>query len=1439
MKFFRLVVRAILRFVRAMRGMSSLSWHRLKDQLAPAPRLFVRIVRIVAILSALSWAAWFGLRLGGLDQSQDVWTPGEVASASRSRLGAISAALDTVRDRLAADPAIQHFTVQHSTQELFALLRQRDSVYAAHLPDSALTVSTSEGYRVADHGSAIYSADGRLLAWYTSRSVTFGFDTLLTGEALLANRDRGIFLESEPIYAYLTAVRKLVSHEGVLEGYIETKRLIATKEPVGGPRDATFLGGLRDAPHREVQVHFGGVPGRLRSNAEWTRVDLFADPSDPASFVGNLEIANRVTNDQSDLSIWLNVLWRLGTTLVLIGCLIWLLVAIAEPTEPTPNDRSGIPRPDGMIEDRPVSARVWFSLIVIGSITLVRILVARLGGLSMLVGAAYRNPADFTSDYGYGIAHNPFELFVTSVFATAAAVMFWIVWMPREPLVRDESKQKYFASLGPRKIIGLIGFMSVAVFASQLLADGVSSTVEAIVMGGPLRYMTVKQVLPAPGMLLMLLSFLGLGVAFLFLTSLLLTFALRSAISLLSRRLSVLTRIIFGSLLLAVLMLGAVFAGDLISLSEISLLYRSSLAALAFIVSLSVITIDALSPDTAQGDSSFLYKLPRSSRSILFILAISTLIMSPLIASKQLEADKLVAERMVRENAEVSTTELAGASARILLAARDRLNDWRQSGRDTAALREYAFLIWLDGAKSHPAWEAAINVTSEAHPSAVISHFATLGAASEMRRIGPILDSEVRLTSARDSGSETTVRIVPCLTSSCAPVAAGVLRYSDTLGGPSQQNASHGTRLLVSVALWSDLPVLVKPASQLQVIASPAFGVRGGSSVVSDPMADGSFVIAEYRPNARRITNAPWLDVPSALPLWTVRALRHVTSFWRSIAFGGDRFQTLFYRVPMSDAIITVSTPEPTFSRTLEFALRLNAIGLIYGAFIVLVLLVARQVATRRIRFTLRFRDRIFLIVLLISLVPLVVVTNVTRTLLSERAQSEEQDRLARDASVIKDRIARVFEAPSSSESGTRNRDLQIEVENLSQIIGRDFSVFDPAGRLRASSRPELYESSLLASTLGSRAIEEVALGERTFFTEPVRLGRETYEVGYQPVTSTTGSKLLAVLSLATMNEAVRIDAQVARTTSFVYGIFAALGLVLLGIGALFAARVASPILELIHATERVARGKLQTSIPVTRDDEIGELMQSFNEMTHELEKSREIVAQTERELAWKEMARQVAHEIKNPLTPMKLSVQHLEHAHEAKDPNFNSIFRRVIRTLREQIDVLTRIATEFSRFGAMPRRKWGPVNLRRVCESAVALFDSERSRIRFIIDVPKNLPLLHSDEDELRRAFVNLLRNAVQAIEGWGIVVIRAAEAEGMIHVKLRDTGFGMSEETLKRAFDPNFSTKTSGMGLGLALVKKTITDMSGSIRVESEPGHGTVFHIDLPARGYIEESE
>jgi len=1360
-------------------------------------RQFLLYTAGISILAAASNRL---LVYADLDATHNSWSIGAIDTLAQHRLRSIATALDSTRDRLAAEDKIRLDIGFHTTNDLFPILRAKDSAFGSRIPDSILYFSIPEARRTANRGVAVYSGEGRLLSWYSSVPATFSFDTVLNGEQLLANRDRGILLEDQPIYAYLLSIRKLISREGRLEGYVAAKWQLATKQPLTGNSTANFLSDSRARFHRELDLTFGGRPKADHAGSSWAYTDLYADPSDPQSFVGTLAVSDTPQSESSFLYRATRGLWIFGMSLALFGFLLWLLVAVAEAPQ----------------QLRPVASRSIYSVIVLLGLIVTRILISELGGIGMLFGSSYQEAGDFASDWGFGIVRNPLELFITTVFATAAVVMLWIIWMPRQRLVRDDSQKRDIETIVRREAWGLIIFTVGALLLSQLLIDVLSVMTESIVNNGSLRYLAVKRVLPAPGMLMMLLSFLGIGVSFLFSASLLLTFALRAVIFFVSRRLSLRSRIAYGCIIMAALWVGMMFLIDAADLTDTSLLYRTAVTTLVFLVSASIIVIDALAPGPLESGPSFLYKLPRSSRSILFILAVSALVMSPLVSAKQLLTDKDVAVRIVQENAQVDAPQLETTLAQLLATAQHRLVTWAETNHDTLALRQEAFLTWFEGMRDHPSWDAIVEIRDAAGASQ--SHFATRGALTELRRLRPNLDSQFAQLQSADSTS-LKLHVIPGFTTSGTSAVLGGIRYA----GPSIQKPIYTT-----ASIWSDLPALVVPRTQLLLFGGSA---RGEGS--NDPLSDGGFIVALYRPDARRVTNTPALDVPSTIPPSVLYRLARVTSFWGRTVISGSFYQTLYYRATSGPrpTVITVSVPEPTFGRTLEFALRLNAIGLIYGVLIVIILLIVRQVVSRRIRFALRFRDRIFLIVLLIAFVPLVVVTNVTQSLLTERAQLDAQDRLARDATVIKERIARQLETASNQQPAF-GHDLQVEVDNLSQIIGRDFSVFDGAGRLRASSRPELYESSLLASILSSSAFEEVILGKRSFYTQPVEIAGQTYEAGYQPVTSIEGTRTLGVIGLATLDEQARFEADIARTTSFIYGTFAALGLILLGIGALFAARVASPIMELIGATERVAKGKLKTVIPVRRDDEIGELMQAFNSMTRELEKSREIVAQTERELAWKEMARQVAHEIKNPLTPMKLSVQHMEHAFEAKDPNFNSIFRRVIRTLREQIDVLTRIATEFSHFGAMPRRRWGPVSIRAVAESAVALFDSERSRIRFIIDVPKDLPRVHSDEEELRRAFVNLLRNATQAIEGWGVIVIRASQDQGMIHITLRDTGYGMSEETLRRAFDPNFSTKTSGMGLGLAIVKKTITDMSGTIRVDSQPGSGTTFFIDLPAR-------
>ena len=514
---------------------------------------------------------------------------------------------------------------------------------------------------------------------------------------------------------------------------------------------------------------------------------------------------------------------------------------------------------------------------------------------------------------------------------------------------------------------------------------------------------------------------------------------------------------------------------------------------------------------------------------------------------------------------------------------------------------------------------------------------------------------------------------------------------------------------------------------------------------------------------------------------------------------------------------------EQSLGDILIFTLRYNTLALVLAACIILLALALTNNISL-LRFTLRFRERIFLIIFIVALVPLVFVSNITRTVLQSRESDDQQRALIAES----EKVANVVRPLLVKNIGITSP----LVVDLSRTLEHRIDVFDGNGILLTSSAPELYDAFILSRFLPLDILYSAVVREQTTSYQERVIHDQKIITSYQTIYDRSYNTLLGVIAVTRIDNITSSANEIAATSSLIYGTFSLVALLLLIIGSYVSYRVASPLQDMISATERVARGELGTQVSFDRKDEIGDLASAFNRMTKELESTRDRAAQSEREGAWKEMARQVAHEIKNPLTPMKLSVQHVQHAHEVKDTNFSAVFTRVMKTLSEQIDVLTRIASEFSRFGEMPRRRYAFVSLKKVVESALSLFDAERAHIRFVADIPDKISSIYADEEEFRRTLVNLIRNAIQAMDGWGMIVITASESNGIIHVSIKDTGAGMSEETLRKAFDPNFSTKTSGMGLGLAIVKRTITDMSGTIRVESAPGKGTIFTIDLPAR-------
>ena len=248
------------------------------------------------------------------------------------------------------------------------------------------------------------------------------------------------------------------------------------------------------------------------------------------------------------------------------------------------------------------------------------------------------------------------------------------------------------------------------------------------------------------------------------------------------------------------------------------------------------------------------------------------------------------------------------------------------------------------------------------------------------------------------------------------------------------------------------------------------------------------------------------------------------------------------------------------------------------------------------------------------------------------------------------------------------------------------------------------------------------------------------------------------------------------------------------------------------------------------RKDEIGDLVKEYNKMVAKLEESAEALAKTEREGAWREMARQVAHEIKNPLTPMKLSIQYLQKSIDSNHPNVKELSSNVANTLVEQIDHLSKIAADFSQFANISNTNMEEFDLHDVLRSLHELYRSDEN-IEFIWRPLPEKIIVNADKTQMNRLFTNLFANAVEASEeGDCKIEVTEERYDGVVKINIKDHGEGIPQEMQSRIFIPNFTTKSSGTGLGLAMCKGIVEQVKGKIWFDTEKGNGTTFHVEVP---------
>jgi len=285
------------------------------------------------------------------------------------------------------------------------------------------------------------------------------------------------------------------------------------------------------------------------------------------------------------------------------------------------------------------------------------------------------------------------------------------------------------------------------------------------------------------------------------------------------------------------------------------------------------------------------------------------------------------------------------------------------------------------------------------------------------------------------------------------------------------------------------------------------------------------------------------------------------------------------------------------------------------------------------------------------------------------------------------------------------------------------------------------------------------------------------------------------------------------------------------------AARVTLPVRRLAAGAREVSDGNWNTRVAVRGTDEIGQLAQSFNRMTQELVDQRERLIQAERVAAWREVARRLAHELKNPLFPLQTTVENLQRASTQNPDQFEEVFRESTGILLAEIENLKIIVGRFSDFAKMPQPELGPVDLNDIVRNVVKLFEAQfcavgRPPITPELHLGENLPTIQADTTLLHRAIENLILNAMDAMPAGGILMMRTAQNNGNVDFEISDTGVGLTREEADRIFTPYYTTKQHGTGLGLAIVQAIVADHNGRITVESEMGVGTAFHLELPVK-------
>jgi two-component system, NtrC family, nitrogen regulation sensor histidine kinase NtrY len=543
------------------------------------------------------------------------------------------------------------------------------------------------------------------------------------------------------------------------------------------------------------------------------------------------------------------------------------------------------------------------------------------------------------------------------------------------------------------------------------------------------------------------------------------------------------------------------------------------------------------------------------------------------------------------------------------------------------------------------------------------------------------------------------------------------------------------------------------------------------------------------------------------------------------VSTDSNGYNHLFYRLDDNSFIIISKKADSTLDLLAPFSLLFSFFTIIL---IIFILVYNFPLKISKFRFDFKYRMQGSMISIL--LISFIIIGVTTYVFIKNLNNDKNIDNLREKSMSILIELQSKF-----TEGETMNPDQQLYLSNflskLSSVYFTDVNIFNTKGSLVSSSRPQVFNEGLMSVQMNPTAFFQLNWEKKTFYIQKENIGKLEYYSAYVPLYNKDNVPVyyINLPYFAKENELNKELSSFLAEFINIYVLFIA-GSILISL--FVAGRITRPLKIIREKIGKIKLGGENEKINWPRRDEIGSLIIEYNRMIDQISESATLLAKSERETAWREMAMQVAHEIKNPLTPMKLSIQYLDKAWKEKAPEWESILKRFSKNMVDQIDSLSSIASEFSYFAKMPVPKNEVFNIQLLIENSITIFNNTNDLIITLEFNKAEKLFVFADKQQIIRVMNNILHNAVQAIGNrkHGKIQIAVETINSRIRIAIKDNGDGISDEMKDKIFIPNFSTKSEGMGLGLAIVRGIIENCGGKIWFESVQNVGTTFFIELP---------